>query len=219
MAFRGWPATALEFYEGLEADNSKSYWNDNKDVYERDVKAPMVALLGELAEEFGDSRLFRPNRDVRFSASKEPYKTTIAATIGDGYVQLSSYGLMAGAGMYHFASDQLERYRSAVASDRTGPALESVIAAVAKSRVDVHGTEPLKTAPKGYPKDHPRIHLLRNKGLVASKMWPAAAWLGTAGARTRVVEVLRAATPLNSWLDDNVGPSTMDDGPGFNRRR
>jgi uncharacterized protein (TIGR02453 family) len=219
VAFRGWPATALEFYEGLEADNSKSYWNDNKDAYERDVKAPMVALLGELAEEFGDSRLFRPNRDVRFSASKEPYKTAIAATIGAGYVQLSSYGLMAGAGMYHFAPDQLERYRSAVASDRTGSGLESVLAVVAKSKVDVHGTDPLKTAPKGYPKDHPRIHLLRYKGLVASKMWPAAAWLGTAGAKTRVVEVLRAATPLNSWLNDNVGPSTMDGGPGLNRRR
>jgi uncharacterized protein (TIGR02453 family) len=219
VAFRGWPATALEFYEGLEADNSKSYWNDNKAVYELDVKAPMVALLAELTDEFGDTRLFRPNRDVRFSANKEPYKTAIAATVGAGYVQLSAEGLMAGAGMYHLAPDQLERYRSAVASERTGPGLEGVIAAVGKAKIDVRGTDPLKTAPKGYPKDHPRIDLLRNKGLIASKMWPAAAWLGTAGAKTRVVDVWRGAAPLTSWLDGNVGPSTMDEGPGFHRRR
>jgi hypothetical protein len=30
VKFKGWPATALEFYEGLEADNSKVYWTDNK---------------------------------------------------------------------------------------------------------------------------------------------------------------------------------------------
>ncbi len=219
MAFRGWPATALEFYEGLEADNSKPYWSDNKAVYESDVKAPMVELLAELAGEFGETRLFRPNRDVRFSANKEPYKTAIAATVGPGYVQLSAEGLMAGAGMYHLAPDQLARYRSAVASERTGRDLQDLIASVGKAKIDVHGTDPLKTTPKGYPKDHPRIDLLRNKGLIASKMWPAAPWLGTAAAKTRVAELLRGVAPLTAWLDNNVGPSTIEDGPGFHRRR
>ena len=46
----GWhDATA----EGLEADNTRAYWSDHKDVYERDVKGPMEALLAELAGEFG----------------------------------------------------------------------------------------------------------------------------------------------------------------------
>ena len=100
-AFKGWPERALEFYEGLEADNSKAYWLDHKDVYERDVKAPMEALLAELSKEFGDTRLFRPYRDVRFSRDKSPYKTTIAGMVGDHYIQLSADGLLAGAGMYH----------------------------------------------------------------------------------------------------------------------
>ena len=59
MPFKGWPDAALAFYEGLEADNSKAYWLDHKDVYDNDVKAPMEALLTNLAGEFGDWRLFR----------------------------------------------------------------------------------------------------------------------------------------------------------------
>ena len=214
MGFKGWPASALEFYEGLEADNSKVYWTDHKAVYERDVKAPMEALLAELAGEFGEGRIFRPNRDIRFSADKSPYKTAMGATLGEGYVQISAEGLFVGSGMYHMMPDQLDRYRAAVAADKTGKELEKVIAGVraAKAKIDVHGTDPLKTAPKGYPKDHARVDLLRNKGLVAGKQWPAAAWLGTAGAKTRVVEVLRAARPLIDWLDRHVGDSTMESG-------
>ncbi len=212
MAFKGWPATALEFYEGLEADNSKTYWTDQKAVYEQDVKAPMEALLAELAEEFGDSRIFRPNRDVRFSPDKSPYKTAMGATVGAGYVQLSADGLLAASGMYHLMPDQLERYRAAVASDATGPQLEAAIAGVRQAKIEVAGIDALKTAPKGYPKDHPRVELLRNKGIIASKHWPAAAWLGTPAAKKRVVEVLRAGRPLCAWLDDHVGPSTMEPG-------
>ena len=68
MAFRGWPIEAVEFYEGLEADNSKVYWTRHRAVYDRHVKAPMEELLAELAAEFGEGTLFRPHRDVRFSA-------------------------------------------------------------------------------------------------------------------------------------------------------
>ena len=75
MSFRGWPAEAITFYEGLEADNSKTYWTANKDVYESAVVAPFRALSDEVAEMFGLLRLFRPYRDVRFSKDKSPYKT------------------------------------------------------------------------------------------------------------------------------------------------
>src|SRR6059036_967531 len=115
MAFRGWPAEALEFFEGLEADNSKSYWQANKGVYETLVRGPMEELLAELAPEFGEGRIFRPYRDVRFSADKSPYKTHMGAMLGEGYVQLSSGGLGLGCGMWEMAPDQLDRYRHAVA--------------------------------------------------------------------------------------------------------
>ena len=106
------PAEAVEFYEGLVADNSKTYWQDHKPVYDTCVRAPMEALLAELAAEFGQGRLFRPHRDVRFSADKSPYKTHIGAMIGDlAYVQVSADGLGVGRGMYMMAADQLDRYR------------------------------------------------------------------------------------------------------------
>jgi uncharacterized protein (TIGR02453 family) len=165
----------------------------------------MVELLAELRDEFGESRIFRPHRDTRFSADKTSYKTTLAATIGDGYIQLSADGLMAGAGMFHLEADQLERYRSGVADQDRGSALEEILASLDRTEIEIHGTDPLKTAPRGYPKDHPRIALLRNRGLVAMKMWPAAAWLGTATAKVRVVEILRAAQPLTGWLQETVG--------------
>ncbi|MGH9057257.1 MAG: DUF2461 domain-containing protein [Acidimicrobiales bacterium] len=211
MAFKGWPAHALEFYEGLEADNSRVYWMENKAVYDADVHAPMAALLAELEEEFGPGRIFRPYRDVRFSANKAPYKTAIAATVGAGYVQLSADGLMAGAGMYHMAPDQLERYRRAVDDHKVGTGLETLVASLEKAKMEVYGSDALKTAPKGYPKDHPRIGLLRNKGLVAIRRWSPAPWLGTAGAKERVAGALRVSGQLAAWLDGQVGPSTLEE--------
>lgn len=210
-AFKGWPVEAIEFYEGLEADNSKTYWQEYKPVYERAVKEPMEALLTELATEFGAGRIFRPNRDIRFSADKSPYKTAIAATLErGGYISLSSSGLGAGSGMYMMASDQLDRYRQAVSDDKTGSEIADLVATVTRGGIEVSAHEALKTAPKGYPKDHPRLDLLRQKGLITWRQWPVGAWLGTAKAKTRIVEFLHAAEPINQWLERNVGPSTIE---------
>jgi uncharacterized protein (TIGR02453 family) len=211
MAFKGWPAEAIEFYEGLEADNSKAYWTEYKVVYEQCVRAPMEALLNELAPEFGEGKIFRPFRDVRFSKDKAPYKTAMGATLsGGGYIHFSANGLAVGSGMYQMAADQLERYRSAVADDASGVELEHTISKLAKRDISVQGHDSLKTAPKGYPKDHPRIELLRNKGLVSWQEWPPGEWLGTAVAKKRLRDFLRGCQPLNEWLDTHVGPTTLE---------
>jgi uncharacterized protein (TIGR02453 family) len=208
MAFRGWKAEALEFFDGLEADNSKAYWERNKDVYQELVRAPMEELLAELAPR-GDAKIFRPYRDIRFRSDKSPYKTNIAAHVPDGYIQLSANGLAAGAGMWEMTADQLERYRAAVDQDRSGKKLERVVADARGAGVDVMGHGELKTVPRGYPKDHPRVELLRYKGLTAWREWPPGAWLGTARAKDRLVEFFRLAKPLETWLRSNVGASTM----------
>jgi uncharacterized protein (TIGR02453 family) len=209
MTFHGWKVEALEFFEGLEADNSKAYWQRNKDVYDTVVRAPMEELLAELEPEFGDARIFRPYRDIRFSRDKSPYKTAIGATVGDGYIQVDARGLAAGSGMWEMAPDQLERYRAAVSDDRSGEELLAMVSEARANGLDVVGHEVLKTAPKGYPKDHPRIELLRFKGLVAWREWPAGAWLGTKRAKDRVVEFFRLSKPFVKWLHANVGPSTV----------
>ena len=210
MAFKGWKPQAIEFYEGLEADNSKPYWQAHKGEYEQLVLRPMEELLDELAPEFGEGSIFRPYRDVRFSPDKSPYKTNIGAGVGGvGYVQFSADGLAAGSGYWMMAPDQLDRYRAAVAADRTGAALDKITASARKAGLQVTAHESLKSAPRGYPKDHPRIELLRLKGLITWREWPPAAWLGTAKAKDRVVEFLRASAPLRKWLDDPVGESTL----------
>lgn len=205
MPFQGWPAEALDFYEGLEADNSKSYWTAHRAVYEEQVLGPMAVLVEELSQQFGDSKIFRPYRDIRFSRDKSPYKTSIDAVIGDGFVRLSADGLAAGAGMHVMTPDQLASYRTAVASDDTGPELAGIISAIERQQVEVHGRDTLKTAPRGYPADHPRIGLLRHKGLITWKEWPAGPWLETGAPRQRVTDFLNASRPLCRWLHANVG--------------
>lgn len=204
MSFCGWPDEAIEFYEGLEADNSKVYWQEHKPVYDRYVKAPMEALLAELADEFGEGKIFRPYRDVRFSADKTPYKTNCAARIGFGYVSFSLEGLSVGSGLYMPDAAQLQRFRAAVAADVTGEELTRIVATLHKGGYQTMAREVLKTAPKGFPKDHPRVDLLRYKGIAMMRTWPLGAWLATAKAKDHVVKTLRAAGPLNEWLAANV---------------
>jgi uncharacterized protein (TIGR02453 family) len=205
MAFSGWPEEALDFYDGLAADNTKTYWTANKAVYTEKILAPMTELTEELAAEFGESKIFRPYRDIRFSQDKTPYKTHIGAVVGGScYVQLSVEGLGVGAGMWEMNPEQLARYREAVAGDLFGPGLERITAGLEQASLTVHGHAVLKSAPRGYPADHPRIALLRYKGLTAWQEWPAGAWLESAQVKDRVVEFFRTTMPLRTWLADHV---------------
>jgi uncharacterized protein (TIGR02453 family) len=201
VTFHGWPAEALEFYDGLAADNSKTYWTAHKHVYEEQVRAPMLALLAELEPEFGPAKIFRPYRDVRFSADKSPYKTSCAASFDrGGYLQLTADGLAAGAGAYMMDSARLARFRESVADDLTGERLEAIIADLESRGSSVTSHEQLKTVPRGFDKDHPRAALLRHKGLIAWHAFPLKPWLGTAKARQHVEQFLRDCRPLQDWL-------------------
>ncbi|MGI9603642.1 MAG: DUF2461 family protein, partial [Acidimicrobiales bacterium] len=130
---------------------------------------------------------------------------------GGGYVSLSADGLSAGTGYYMMAKDQLARFRAAVDESRSGRKLESTVAALKDSGVEVTAHDVLKTAPRGYSTDHPRIELLRMKGCVAWQQWDVGAWLGTAEPKDRVLGLLGAAKPLVRWLDTNVGPTELVD--------
>src|SRR5215472_5222723 len=205
MAFGGWPAEALEFYAGLEDDNSKEYWTSRKAVYQEHVLRPMEELLEALAPEFGEPKIFRPYRDIRFSNDKTPYKTHIGATIGSRcYVQLSADGLSAGAGRWHLEPDELTRYRAAVAGP-DGAELAALVAGLSAGGVDVQGHGTLKSAPRGYPADHPRIDLLRHKGLTTWQHWDPGPWLQAPAASERVISFFRTSAAFCSWLTSNVG--------------
>ena len=208
MAFRGWPAEALEFFDELAVDNSKAYWTAHKQVYDEKVFAPMAALVAELENEFGTGKIFRPYRDVRFSTDKSPYKTEIAASLErGGYLRLDARALGAGAGMYIMDRDEIARFRRAVDAEPSGRALVAIVENLARQRIDVRGHERLVRVPRGFAPDHPRAELLKCKGLVAWEEWPVGSWLGRASARDRIVKFLRATRPLNEWLATHVGVS------------
>ncbi|HEU0317423.1 MAG TPA: DUF2461 family protein, partial [Solirubrobacteraceae bacterium] len=80
--FDGFPPEAFAWFAGLEADNSKAWFTAHRETYDRAVRGALEALLDDLAGELGgEVRMFRQNRDVRFSADKSPYKTTTYGVI------------------------------------------------------------------------------------------------------------------------------------------
>ncbi|MEU4195282.1 DUF2461 domain-containing protein [Kribbella sp. NPDC026611] len=207
MSFTGFPAAALDFYDDLEMDNTKSWWTAHKDVYEESVRAPMAALLAELEEEFGTAKMFRPYRDVRFAKDKTPYKTHQGAYVAVApstgwYVQVSAPGVRVGAGFYDATSDRLARIRTAIDEDRRGKQLEKLLAQLTKAGWTVGG-EKLKTTPRGYDADHPRIDLLRHKSLSVGKNYGFEPVIHTAELTEQIRADWRATKPLITWLTDN----------------
>jgi len=205
MAFSGWPAEALAFYAGLEDDNSREYWTSRKAVYQERVLRPMEELLEGLAPEFGEPKIFRPYRDIRFSHDKTPYKTHIGATIGPTcYMQLSADGLSAGSGRWHLEPAELTAYRAGVAGP-DGAELAAIVTGLERDGVEVHGHGTLKSAPRGYTADHPRIGLLRHKGLTTWRHWNPEPWLSTPAPAAKIREFFRTSADFCDWLTAHVG--------------
>jgi uncharacterized protein (TIGR02453 family) len=215
VGFAGFGERLVDFYEGLEADNSKVYWTSNRAVYDEHVAAPMVALLAELEDEFGAGKVFRPYRDVRFSKDKTPYKTHCGGVAADRYyVQVDAEGIYVAAGYYETASDQVLRYRTAVDDERRGAALSKELDRLQGLGFILRGHQ-LKRVPRGFDPEHPRADLLRYKTLWGARRWIPDDELHSADCLDRVRAAWRELRPLNDWLDDHVGRS---DQPPSRRR-
>ena len=211
----GFSLAATQFFEDLEDQNTREFWLAHKDMFEREIREPMAALLDSLPEEYQPFKVFRMNRDVRFAADKSPYKTAHGAAHGVPggvyYLHLDASGLMVACGSYMMPPDQLERYRQAVVDDSSGKELSEILAALRRRRslsVGPGGAEPLKTAPRGFPRDHPRADLLRQKGLIAARTRVASELQNGVRLRAFVVETFQMCTDLTDWLRRHVGAST-----------
>ena len=200
-AFGGWRGDFKGFFLGLRANNNKAWFDAHRRQYDEEVKAPLVALLADLETEFGPPRrVSRPNRDIRFSADKSPYKLNIYADcVRGGYVSLDAEGLVAAGGRYMVDDAQLKRLRDAIAADRSGKELVGIVAALRKKGYEVEGQD-LKRVPAPYPQDHPRADLLRHKRLFYWRRWPVEPWIATARARERVAQVWRDGKDLEAWM-------------------
>jgi uncharacterized protein (TIGR02453 family) len=215
MSFAGFPPATFAWFAGLEADNSRPWFTAHRDTYDRDVRGALEALLEELSDELGGrTRLFRPNRDVRFSADKRPYKTRTYGLIQDRpgdlpdlYAEVAAGGLFAGAGVRGFDPAQLARFRAAVADESAGPELEHTVAAIRAAGLETFG-EALKTAPRGYPRDHPRVTLLRHRALIAgARLEPGPDGIARDAAIAHARHAWTACAPMCAWLARHVGAS------------
>jgi uncharacterized protein (TIGR02453 family) len=214
--FAGFGPQVRPWFEGLEADNSRDYFAAHRDFFESGIRDQIEALLTELAGQFGgDVKVFRQHRDVRFSPDKSPYKLNTYGIVSGSelapaglYASISARGLVAGSGYHVLARDQLERYREGVDDKRAGDELVELAATARADGLELWG-ESLATAPRGYPRDHPRIELLRRTSLTLGATLTRPAGIGRDEGLGFVADTWRAAAPVTGWLDRHVGPSTM----------
>jgi Conserved hypothetical protein (DUF2461) len=216
--FRGWPADALVFLAELEQDNTRAFWIANAHRHRAALLEPTRALAAALTEEFGPPRVFRPHVDRRFRPAADPYRTdtglTVAGPVGTPYaLVLSTRGLAVQVGYRLFDAGQLRRYRAAV-DGAAGEELVDVLARLQGVELTPHDVPALTGRPRGCPRDHPRLPLMRLRALHVDRVWPAGPWLATAEPLDRVREAWRAARPLADWVDRHVGPRTEPDEPG-----
>ena len=164
MAFQGVGKQALPFFKALAFHQTKEWFEENRSIYENEVKAPLGDLAEDLSAAFakakipvkGDrkSSLFRIHRDVRFSKDKSPYKTSAGLALtrsgskndpGVIYFHLSPEGCCAAAGFHHPEPPALARMRRAVA--REPAAYRRMLTALAKAGLELSQDEAVKRAP------------------------------------------------------------------------
>jgi uncharacterized protein (TIGR02453 family) len=208
MEAAGIPLGAVEFFAELEQNNDRDWWAAHKSRWQAEVREPLQWLVDQLEGEFGQAKLFRPHRDVRFSLDKSPYKTHQGAVVttspGVGYyVQVSSGGLMTGAGWYQPSPAQIAAYREAVLDDRSGPSLERAVTALTEAGYEISGDQ-LKTAPRGVDPGHPRVALLRHRSLLAASDKGMPSWMATPEATERVRLDWQRCRTLVNWLGENL---------------
>jgi len=122
------------------------------------------------------------------------------------YLRVQASGLLTGCGAMVMARDQLQRFRASLDADASGHRFEELtIELAARSLPVTSGAEPpLKAAPPGYPKSHPRAEFLRWKGAAIIKEYGRAAWMHTPEALDRIRDAWRGAAPLKEWIDTHV---------------
>lgn len=218
MSFTGFPREGVEFFAELEDNNNRDWWLAHKSVFETAVRRPLEYVLDTLAPEFDAARtkIFRPNRDVRFSADKSPYKTHQGGYLETAqgsayYLQLSADGLLVGSGAYQLAPDQLARFRAAVNEETSGGELARLVDALAQHGYELGG-EQVATRPRGVAADHPRLELMRLKGIHAGRAFGVPHWLATPEVLDHIRDAFDASRELVAWLDQCVGPTELTRG-------
>ena len=141
--------------------NEKSWFEDHREDWERHVRDPMDALLQEAERRYGPGRVLRQHRDLRFTPDARPYREDTGFTAGGVYLSAGVDGLQVGGGLYEPSRPQLRAARTTIDErPHAAAALQRVLDDLTDAGYELAGP-PLRTAPRGYDRDHPRIDLLR----------------------------------------------------------
>lgn len=177
------PKKAFTFFKLLEKNNNREWFNTHKPEFkaiEAEVKQFFNLLLEDLQlhDDVDKLKMFRIYRDVRFSKNKTPYKTHFGGSFnrqkphlrGGYYLQLTPGGSFAATGFWDPSKEDLFRIRKEFETD------DSEIRAIMNAQKfksawgNLVGNE-LKTAPKGFSREHPNIDLIRKKQFIFTKKY------------------------------------------------
>jgi uncharacterized protein (TIGR02453 family) len=222
--FLGFPEKGLRFLSGLKKNNNRVWFEDRKDDYREAVAEPAQAFVVALGRRLqhiskgvvydtrmnGSGSVMRIYRDTRFSKDKTPYKDWLGILFWEGklkkmenpgyYVHVDPQGSFVAAGHYHFPKQFLEAYREAVANSRTGKQLEDILQKIDKTKGLLIGGERTKRAPRGFDPEHPRVELLKYKGLYAYTQPIPRKRLTTPEFVDYCYDWCRKMAPLQNWL-------------------
>jgi uncharacterized protein (TIGR02453 family) len=221
----------LTFLRSLARNNDREWFKARRDDYDRHVRAPMLAVIEQLARDFTrlapelvaspKASLYRIYRDTRFSADKTPLKTHAAAVFpckglarheGAGlYFEVAPRWVWIGGGMYAPLPPQLVRVREHIAE--TWPDIRRI--ATSRRFVARVGTlegEKLTRVPRGYAADHPAGEYLKHRQFLAGREFPAD--LATSeDFYPTLVATFEAITPLVRFLNEPLISS--DSAPAY----
>ena len=175
----------FQFFQDVQANNSRDWWLANKSRYEAVVKQPIIDLTNHLSLIYSEAHIFRPNRDTRFTKDKSPYKSNISFSMADGkgsfYLQLDGSGILLGGGIYEPNNQQLRDWRTIFDSDHKTIVKDFLYEGLQKG-YEIMQENALKTVPRGWPKDHPEVEHLRLKHATIFKKFTKDDWMMTPAA-------------------------------------
>lgn len=207
----------LTFLKALKKNNNRTWFQAHRAEYEA-ARLAFEDFVGALIDELRPTEglrgltakdcIFRIYRDIRFSKDKTPYKTHMGAYIAPGgrklmkmgyYVQVSPGDSMIAGGLHEPDPKHLDKFRQTVARDAR-PFRKIVGAKVFREYFGEIGGEKLKTAPRGYPRDHPEIDLLRMKQITVHHPIPDNELLSSDVVKNAMTG-FRRMKPFLSYLD------------------
>lgn len=203
--FEGWPRDAFDVLLRLEGEPSAAVREDCRREREELVRRPMVELLDVVAgadPAYEDFSVWGYGDVLLQAWQRQSAIVRLARNVELG-IRFDLDGVEVGLAWWYAPSEQIERYRAAVADAGTGPRLVAILRRLEREGFVISG-DLLKRPLRGYPVDHPRAELLRHRSVIASRALGCDDWVHSPAAADRVLAAFAQLRPLARWLVKNV---------------